>query len=177
MREASCAAEPTWLVRGSARRRWRMPKKRPCCICRKWFRPDPRVGDRQKACGKPECQGKRRQRTQSRWRSRNPDYFRARWLRERSRQAEEAAEGRPASGGEARRRPAPMRARAELRTIPWDVVQDEIGVQVTDTIGLLGKVLIEAMQDQRRSQHIDSVGDPSTLQQGADQDQIPLVPP
>ena len=31
-------------------------RKRPCTICRRWFRPDPRVGDRQHACGKPECQ-------------------------------------------------------------------------------------------------------------------------
>ncbi len=35
-------------------------RKRPCSICRRWFRPDPRVGDRQHACTKPECQTARR---------------------------------------------------------------------------------------------------------------------
>jgi hypothetical protein len=53
-----------------------MPKagKRPCTICRRWFRPNPRVGVRQHACGQPECQSARRQKTQASWRRRNPDY-------------------------------------------------------------------------------------------------------
>lgn len=49
-------------------------RKRPCTICRRWFRPDPRVGDRQRACHKPECQAARRQKTQAQWRLRNPGY-------------------------------------------------------------------------------------------------------
>ena len=36
-------------------------RKRPCTICRRWFRPNPRVGSRQRACGNPECQAARRQ--------------------------------------------------------------------------------------------------------------------
>jgi hypothetical protein len=53
-----------------------MPKarKKPCRICRRWFQPDARVGERQRACGKPECQTARRQKTQADWRKRNPDY-------------------------------------------------------------------------------------------------------
>ena len=35
--------------------------KRPCSICRRWFRPDVRVGSRQRACGRPECQTARSQ--------------------------------------------------------------------------------------------------------------------
>jgi hypothetical protein len=49
-------------------------RKRPCTICRRWFRPDPRVGDRQRACSKPECLTARRQKTQPSWRSRNAGY-------------------------------------------------------------------------------------------------------
>src|ERR1039458_9515569 len=49
-------------------------RKRPCAICRQWFRPDARVGSRQHACGKPECQTSRRQKTQASWRRRNPGY-------------------------------------------------------------------------------------------------------
>src|SRR6266849_4538545 len=48
-------------------------RKRPCAICRRWFRPDA-LGDRQHACGKPECQTRRRQKTQASWRRRNPEY-------------------------------------------------------------------------------------------------------
>src|ERR1019366_1253336 len=47
-------------------------RKRPCAICRRWFRPDARIGSRQHACGKPECQTSRRQKTQASWRRRNP---------------------------------------------------------------------------------------------------------
>jgi hypothetical protein len=48
-------------------------RKRPCSICRRWFRPDPRVGLRQHTCGKPDCQAARRRKTQARWRTKNPD--------------------------------------------------------------------------------------------------------
>ena|SRR5260370_18966359 len=49
-------------------------RKRPCRICRRWFRPDSRVGVRQRACHAPECQTARRQKTQASWRSRNAGY-------------------------------------------------------------------------------------------------------
>jgi len=58
-------------------------RKRPCCICRRWFRPDPRVGVRQRACRQAECQAARRRQTQASWRKRNPDYFIARRIQER----------------------------------------------------------------------------------------------
>jgi hypothetical protein len=36
-------------------------RKRPYSTCRRWFRPDPRVGARQRTCRNPECQaGSRR---------------------------------------------------------------------------------------------------------------------
>jgi len=49
-------------------------QKRPCRICRRCLRPDNRVGDRQRACGEPDCQKALRQRTQASWRARNPGY-------------------------------------------------------------------------------------------------------
>ena len=49
-------------------------RKRPCRICRRWFKPDNRVGDRQHACGEADCQQARRQKTQASWRARNPTY-------------------------------------------------------------------------------------------------------
>src|SRR2546428_11076117 len=57
-------------------------RKRPCCICRRWFRPDPRIGSRQRACGRPECQVARRKKKQKAWRERNPDYFIARRIQD-----------------------------------------------------------------------------------------------
>ena len=59
-------------------------RKKPCRICRRWFQPDPRVGDRQRACGKEDCQQARRQKTQASWRARNPGYATAHRLTQRN---------------------------------------------------------------------------------------------
>ena len=58
-----------------------------CICCGRYFRPDNRVGDRQKSCKKTECQNKRRKIQQKKWRKANPEYFQGRyeylktWLR------------------------------------------------------------------------------------------------
>jgi hypothetical protein len=44
-----------------------------CDICQRYFRPDPRVGERQQACARTECQRKRKQRQEKRWREQHPD--------------------------------------------------------------------------------------------------------
>lgn len=53
-----------------------MNKKRPCRICKKWFYPNRRVGDRQKVCSDPKCQRERQRRNCKNWRHRNPNYDR-----------------------------------------------------------------------------------------------------
>jgi hypothetical protein len=126
-------------------------------MCGELFQADPRVGSRQRACGQPECQKKRRQQTQGRWRGRNPDYFVDRRLRLRALTAG-AAQSRPgvgpAEGGA--RRPAPLAVPPELRCIPWDLAQDEIGVQATDFIAVVACLLVRLAKDQRRAQVVDS---------------------
>jgi len=107
--------------------------KRPCCVCRRWFRPDPRVGLRQRACGQPDCQAARRVQTQKSWRDRNADYFIARRIQERSNQDQP---------------PEPLRLPPPLSRLPWDIAQDEFGVQGADFIGILGTVLLRAAQSQ-----------------------------
>ena len=135
-------------------------KKRPCRICRGWYRPDRRIGSRQRACGKPECRGKWRAKTQAAWRSRQPDYFIDRRLRQRSiaaRDAAEAAEKRhevvregkvPESATTEVRRPPPLRLPGALGRLPWDLAQDEIGVQTTDWIKLVAKVVLAMAKDE-----------------------------
>ena len=156
-----------------------MPKKKPCCFCRKWFRPDPRVGSRQKSCSHPECQKKRRHRTQANWRKQNPEYTRARWMRERSGKAEAADKARreaPTPGKQRPRRPPPIRIGGRLRQVPWETMQDEIGVQVTDSIAVVALLLMEATQDQRWPQTVDNKEEPDTLQQNSTKDQCQPVP-
>src|SRR6266566_129626 len=79
---------------------------RPCRICRRWFRPDPRVGARQRACSNPSCQKARHQQAQARWCARNPDYFIARRIDARS------LSNQP---------PEPLRLRPPLSRLPWDL--------------------------------------------------------
>ena len=44
--------------------------------CKRLFIPDPRVGERQKTCGDPLCQKAHKAQNNTRWRRKNPDYFR-----------------------------------------------------------------------------------------------------
>ena len=108
-------------------------RKRPCCICRRWFRPDPRVGSRQRACQEPDCQISRRKKKQKAWRARNPDYFIARRIQER---------------GDQERPPEPLRLPPPLSQLPWDVAQSQFGIKGADFIGVLSTLLLRSAQSQ-----------------------------
>lgn len=131
-----------------------------------------------------------------RWRRQHTDYFRLRYLRRRARQAEEAeaaqkraeaamkAGRRPDPQRGRPRRPAPIRVEGQLRSIPWDSMQDDLGVQATDYIAVVALVLLRILQDrggsragdgverrqiqgaavqsERSSQAIDNKGEPAT---------------
>lgn len=136
-------------------------RKKPCSICRRWFRPDPRVGTRQRACGQADCQAARRLQTQASWRARNADYFIARRLQARKTLA---------------RAPEPLRLPAPLSRLPWDLAQDQFGVQGADFLGVMGTVLLHAAQDQFKAYPLDSKQVAGTLPPPVGQDQIPLRP-
>jgi len=54
-------------------------RKRPCCICRKWFLPDVRQKGRQKTCG-PDCQNELHRRQCADWNKKNKAYFKNNYL-------------------------------------------------------------------------------------------------
>lgn len=115
------------------------------------------MGARQRTCSRVECQQERRRETQGKWRERNPDYFMDRRLRLRSLAARAAMEGgRAGRSAGVTRRPSPLTVPTELRRIPWNLAQDEIGVQVTDFLAVVACLLVRIAKDQRRSQTIDS---------------------
>ena len=116
-------------------------KKKPCSICRRWFEPDARVGRRQRVCSSPECQRERRLRKQAAWRKSRPDYFTARRILKRA---------------EAERSPEPLRLKRPLGQLPWDIMQDEIGVAATDFLGILVGLLLSVMQSQMSIQPHDT---------------------
>lgn len=116
-----------------------MRKKRPCSECRRWFLPDPRVGSRQKTCGRPECQAARHSRKRTEWRARNPDYDRARrW------QAKLDEAGRSKVILPARSQPP--------RGVPWEVVGEVLGplpgVMAAEMAGLVARQVQEEMRSQ-----------------------------
>src|SRR5437016_11787690 len=136
--------------------------KRPCSICRRWFRPDPRIGWRQYTCPNPACQVARRKKKQKAWRERNPDYFAARRIQDRS--------------GE-ERSPEPLRLPPPLSRLPWDIAQDEFGTKGTDFIGILGTVLLRGAQSQFAAYLTDSARLSGTLPPIPAQSQMPAVAP
>ena len=111
-------------------------RKKPCCICRRWFRPDPRIGSRQRACRNPDCQSARQKKMQRRWRERNPDYFIARRIQDR---------------GKEDRLPEPLRLPPPLNRLPWDIAQSEFESQGADFIGVMGALLLRTAQLQFRA--------------------------
>lgn len=54
-----------------------MFSRRRCPFCRGWYHPDPRLGQRQKTCGQPECRQKQKRKSNQLWRAKNPNYFRS----------------------------------------------------------------------------------------------------
>jgi len=131
--------------------------KKPCCICRRWFRPDPRVGLRQQACREPDCQVARRKKKQKAWRKRNPDYFIARRIQDRSRQ------DRP---------PEPLRLPPPLSQLPWDIAQSQFGTEGADFIGIMGTLLLRSAQSQFRAYVIEDSRPPDTLRSEPTQSQM-----
>lgn len=132
-------------------------QKKPCCICSCWFRPDPRIGSRQRACRKPDCQAARRKKKQKSWRERNPDYFIARRIQDRSRQD---------------RAPEPLRLPPPLSRLPWDIAQSQFGTEGTDFIGILGALLLRYAQSQFRAYVVESSRLADTLPSESTQSQM-----
>ncbi|TPV96475.1 MAG: hypothetical protein B7733_04565 [Myxococcales bacterium FL481] len=108
-----------------------MVRKRPCRICKRWFQPNPRVGDRQKVCSNATCQRERHRRACAEWRRRNPDYDREERLRRKLRHDDDAGSSSAPDRG----------AHAAKRGLRLAAVRDEMGLQayvlIDEIAGLL----------------------------------------
>ena len=101
-----------------------------CLFCGQFFVPDPRVGDRQKACHREPCKKKRKTAAQRRWCEKNPGYFAGRYPYVRQwREQEKLASGGPPSGMIQDKRALSKPCLRLILLIPADkdgVIQDEI---------------------------------------------------
>ncbi len=138
----------------------RAPKK-TCSICRQWYRPNTRVGPRQHACSKQECQQARRKKRQANWRARNPEYAAGYRIQQWAAQEEP---------------PEPLRLPPPLSELPWDLAKDEFGAKGFDFIGVMGALLLRAAKDQFHAYLDDSAIVSSTLPVPVAKDPIPFAP-
>lgn len=116
--------------------RQRILRKRPCRVCRRWFRPDPRQKDRQYVCDRKECQRERHRRNCEDWHRRNPDYDRETRLRSRLKRGKErvGAVAEPSQG------------------INWGDARDAIGLEPLVVIDEVTKVTLDLVRDALFSQ-------------------------
>ncbi len=99
-----------------------MVRKRPCKICRCWFRPHPRAGKRQEVCSAEACQRERHRRACKAWRDRERDSVRRERVEEKVRP--EGGTG-PPSG-----------------QISWTDVRDAVGVEA----GVIAEVIVRVVE-------------------------------
>lgn len=126
--------------------------KRPCRICRKWFIPNPRLGERQRTCGAAECQKQWHKRTCADWNRKNRDYSRENYLRKRLQIAVAAQSSH--SSPQSPPSPAFPEPVAPL-DYPRTVVQEVIWAQPLIIIEYIVRLLTRGLQEAIRVQRIE----------------------
>jgi len=123
-------------------------KKRPCKICRKWFAPHPRLGDRQKTCGSKECQKKWHAKKCAQWNRQHRAYFQATYLSKKLQavQNQETA---------TIKRPSQLPKSGISPKLPQEVIQEVIGAQQLVIAKYFSQVLLRSVQEAIRIQHAD----------------------
>ena len=117
-------------------------RKRPCRICRRWFIPNPRLKDRQKTCGDPECQRRWHKKKCAEWNKRNPDYFRTNYLQKKIIAATETLHQTPS-----------LKLNNRLKSgLPLSYVQEVISIQHIIIIEYYGQLLFRRFQEVLRAQ-------------------------
>ena len=112
-------------------KRARHLSKRPCRVCKRWFKPDARLGDRQKTCGDAACKRESHRRKCAEWNEKNFEYAKANALQRRI----ETAKSRPASSGGPR------------SLIPQRYAKELIEVQLVVILEYLGQQLLRRLQE------------------------------
>jgi hypothetical protein len=120
-----------------------MPRPKPCSICRHWFRPDPRLGEKQSVCSAEECQQERQRRNVAAWVRRHPDDA----IRRRIERRQQVA-----ATGEA---VDPLTVRPPLDQLPWDLAQAAFAVDGADFLAHLARL----MRQPEKKSMADQVGE------------------
>ena len=132
-------------------------KMKRCRYCKRLFISEPRVRDRQKACGDPPCQRAHKTENNARWRKSNPDYFRndyprvKQWLDQHPGYLREYRQSHPEyvkKNREARR----LRYRRKKLRVDIQAEIKRQSIEITDKLWNLPHV---AIQDERSIQPLE----------------------
>lgn len=130
-------------------------KKRPCKICRRWFRPHPRVKDDQKTCGKAECKKEWHRRKCAEWNNKNADYFKGIYLKRKIN-----SEGVNDETGHQKQKGFCTRFSLSL---PWQEIQEAMGVKQRVIIDYIIHLLTRHVQEAIKTQLIVNTGQMAQL--------------
>lgn len=130
----------------------RFSRKRPCRICGKWFVPNPRLGDRQKTCGDPECKRQWHAKKCAEWNRKHRSLFQESYLKKRM---QIAVPSEPPSSPVPPPVPIPPVQHVPPLDYPRRVVQEMIGVQQLVIIEYIVRLLKRDVQEVIRSQAAD----------------------
>jgi hypothetical protein len=128
-------------------KRARPLSKRPCRVCKRWFKPDARLGDRQKTCGDAACKREWHRRKCAEWNEKNSEYAKTNALQRKI----EAAKNRPASSGDSR------------SLLPQRYAKEVIEVQLVVILEYLGQQLLRRLQEAIKRQAIVNKGQSGLL--------------
>ena len=143
---------------GAKGRRWKC-RSRPCSVCGKWFEPHPRVGKRQKTCGRASCKAELHQRARRRWREAHPDWDREDRLRRRVRKAEGEV-------SEAARQADPMRQMA------WGDAREVVGLEVSVIVEEASQMLVRWTREVVSLQRLEIQGESRQMQGGGAREEM-----
>jgi hypothetical protein len=143
----------------------RKSKKRPCRICRKWFMPHPRVGDRQKTCGDHECMRKWHGRKCAEWNRKNRNCAQEKYLSDRLALGGNEQEGTKATSAAATtpQSHVSVSSPAPFPQLPRSLIQEVIGVQEFVIIEYIARQLFRSVQEVIKRQHFENTRDPAQL--------------
>lgn len=143
---------------GAKGRRWKC-RSRPCSVCGKWFEPHPRVGKRQKTCGRESCQAELHQRARRRWRAAHPDWDRQERVRRRIRKADEEVSERA-------RQADPMRQMA------WEDAREVVGLEVSVIVEEASQMLVRWTREVVSFQPLEIKEESRQIQDGQPREEI-----
>jgi plasmid stabilization system protein ParE len=117
-------------------------RRNRCPYCGELFWPDARTRWRQWACGKPECQKRRRQETQRHYRERHRGESQARRYREEVAAAKSGSYEGPKAG----------RNTGITECLLWEEIKDEIAPQLYVTLVFIAELIFASVRDERSRQ-------------------------